>query len=279
METSPTAQRRTLGDFVRTHRARLKPAALGLPEGTRRRTPGLRREELAQLCGMSATWITWVEQGRDVAASAIALARLARTLQLSPAERAYLFDLAGKHDPSTPPAPAAMDAPPALTAALAAIAAPAYVLDRCWNARAWNAAAARLFVGWLDGARDGECDGSAPRNLLHYIFRDPAARALIPDWADRARRVVAEFRADHGRHLDDRAMTALADALRAQSPEFAAAWEAHDVVEREGGVRRFAHPRDGALRFEQITFTLAARPEFKLVMLTPLAGAPGREGT
>ncbi len=270
MEASPTAQRRTLGDFVRTHRARLKPAALGLPEGTRRRTPGLRREELAQLCGMSATWITWVEQGRDVAASAIALARLARTLQLSPAERAYLFDLAGKHDPSTPPAPAAMDAPPALVDALAAIAAPAYVLDRCWNARAWNAAAAQLFVGWLDGAPDA----AAPRNLLRYIYSDPAARALIPDWAERGRRVVAEFRAEHGRHLDDRAMTALVDALRTESVDFARAWEAHDVVEREGGLRRFVHPLDGPRAFEQIAFTLAARPEFKLVMLLPLAAAP-----
>ena len=260
-------RRKALGDFVRAHRTRLTPAALGLPEGARRRTPGLRREELAQLCGMSATWITWIEQGRDVAASATALGRLARTLHLSPAERAYLFELAGKRDPSTPAHDDAMDAPPALAATLAAIAVPAYLLDRAGNARAWNAAAARLFVGWLDA--------QPPPNLLRYIFCAPAARALIPDWAERGRRVVAEFRADHGRHLDDRAMAALVEELRGESADFAAAWEAHDVVEREGGLRRFVHPEDGPLEFEQITFVLAARPEFKLVMLTPARTAAG----
>src|SRR5258708_37375977 len=99
MLTAPSAaQRRVLGDFLRAHRARLTPASLGLSDGERRRTPGLRREEVAQLCGMSATWYSWIEQGRDVSASPAALARLARTLQLSAAARAYLFELAGKRD-------------------------------------------------------------------------------------------------------------------------------------------------------------------------------------
>src|SRR5262245_908301 len=149
-----TTQRRALGAFVRAHRARLTPTALGLQAGARRRTPGLRREEVAQLCGMSATWYTWIEQGRDVAASPAALGRLAQVLQLSPAERVYLFELAGRRDPARA-APAAMDAPPALVASLAAIAHPAYVLDRTVTARAWNPAAARLFVGWLDGPKEG----------------------------------------------------------------------------------------------------------------------------
>src|SRR5713226_8903042 len=107
-------QRRELGEFIWSHRERLAPAAIGLAAGSRRRTPGLRREEVAQLCGLSATWYTWIEQGRDVSVSPTALARLARTLQLSPAERAYLFDLVGKRDPSGPRAEGAMDAPPAI---------------------------------------------------------------------------------------------------------------------------------------------------------------------
>jgi transcriptional regulator with XRE-family HTH domain len=254
-------QRRALGDFVRAHRARLTPAALGLPAGGRRRTPGLRREEVAQLCGMSATWITWIEQGRDVAASPAALARLARVLQLSPAERAYLFELAARRDPVLP-APAAMDAPAALVASLAAIAQPAYVIDRTVTARAWNDAAARLFVGWLDGEHD--------RNLLRYIFLSRAARRLIVGWEERARRVVAEFRADTTRHLDDPAITALIADLRARSPAFTRMWDAQDVVDRAGGVRGFAHP-DGLQHYEQLTFVLASRPEFKLVMLVPAA--------
>src|SRR5215470_1421224 len=124
-------KRRELGDFLRAHRARLTPASLGLPAGGRRRTPGLRREEVAQACGMSATWYTWLEQGRDVSASPSTIAGLAGALRLTPAERAYLFELAGKRDPAAPPsAPAddGMDVPPALARALAAIATPAYLL-------------------------------------------------------------------------------------------------------------------------------------------------------
>jgi transcriptional regulator with XRE-family HTH domain len=254
-----TAQLRALGDFLRAHRARLTPAMVGLADGTRRRTPGLRREEVAQLCGISATWYTWIEQGRDVSVSPAALARLARTLLLSAAERAYLFELAGRRDPSSPADDPSGDAPPALATAISAIACPAYLLDRNWNARAWNASAARLFVGWLDGPAD--------RNLLRYIFLSPQARALICDWEDRARRVLAEFRADSSRHIEDAQMHALIDELRRHSAAFATLWGEHGVVGREGGARTFNHPADGFLRYEQITFNLANRPGFKMVML------------
>ena len=255
------AQRRALGEFLRAQRARLSPATLGLPDGRRRRTPGLRREEVAEQSGISATWYSWIEQGRDVSVSPTALARLARALQLSAAERAYLFELAAKRDPS-PEAGTAMAAPPALVAALERIALPAYVLDRAWNASAWNKAAAHLFAGWLD---------SGERNLLRYIFLAPAARKLIPDWPERGRRVVAEFRADTSRHLEDPELGGLVEDLRRRSEFFAALWREHGVVSREGGERRFRHPTDGLLRYEQITFTLAGRPDFKLVMLVTAA--------
>ncbi len=263
MATQTAAQRRALGDFLRAHRARLSPASVGLPVGARRRTPGLRREEVAQSCGMSATWYTWLEQGRDVSASPTALAGLAGALRLTPAERAYLFTLAGKRDPSAPPVAddAGMDVPPALGQALATIAAPAYLLDRAWNARAWNDEAARLFVGWLDRGSD--------RNLLRYVFLSPVARTAIPDWESRARRVLAEFRAAASRHLDDPALAALIDDLKRRSALFARAWSEHAVVDRAGGARRFAHPRAGRLSYEQIAFTMASRPDFTLVMLVP----------
>src|ERR1700755_3473027 len=132
-------QQRTLGEFLRAHRARLSPAGLGLPAGQRRRTPGLRREEVAQRCGLSVTWYTWLEQGRDVAASPQTLASLARALQLTPAERAYLFQIAGRLDPDAAHGPEEeADVPPTLADALASISGPAYVLDRLWNARACN---------------------------------------------------------------------------------------------------------------------------------------------
>lgn len=267
---TPDSRRRTLGDFLRAHRARLSPASIGLAGGRRRRTPGLRREEVAQTSGLSATWITWLEQGRDVSASPHALAALAGALQLTPAERAYLFELAGKRDPAAPE-PAGtdgMDAPPALAEAVAAMTVPAYVLDRAWNARAWNEAAARLFLGWLDRAAD--------RNLLRYVFLSKTARRIIPDWETRARRVLAEFRAETSRHLDDPAIAALIRELTGESPLFARAWRAHDVIGRAGGERSFDHPRRGRLHFEQVSFNLASRPDFKLVMLMPRGRPPKR---
>src|SRR5262252_5726947 len=145
MATSATLDRRhALGAFLMARRARIGPAALGLPEAGRRRTPGLRREEVAQLAGLSVTWYTWIEQGRDVSVSPTALARLARALRLTAAERTYLFDLAGKRDPAAPAAPVASEIPAGLAEAVVAIAAPAYVLDRQWNAIAWNPPASRL---------------------------------------------------------------------------------------------------------------------------------------
>jgi transcriptional regulator with XRE-family HTH domain len=194
----PAKKRRELGDFLRAHRARLSPASLGLPAFGRRRTPGLRREEVAQACGMSPTWYTWLEQGRDIAASPPALSALARALQLTPAERAYLFELADRRDPhlSGRGGDEGMDVPPALARAIAAIDGPAYLLDSLWNARAWNRPAAALFVGWLDGAHHATGD----RNLLRYVFLSPVARKIIPDWQARARRVLAEFQpASRGR--------------------------------------------------------------------------------
>jgi len=255
------AQRRALGDFLRARREALAPAAIGLPAGARRRTPGLRREEAAQLAGLSTTWYSWLEQGRDVSVSPAALARLAAALRLDAAARLYLFELAGRRDPQPAPAGAAA-LPPALAACLEAIAVPAYVLDRLWTARAWNRPAERLLAGWLDQS------DPAP-NLLRFVFLSAAARTLIPDWRARARRVLAEFRADCAAHLDDAEVRALLADLRAGNPDFAALWQLHGVTGREGGPRSFRHPTDALRRFDQTTFAVAGRPDLKLVLLTP----------
>jgi transcriptional regulator with XRE-family HTH domain len=258
LDASPA---RALGDFIRAHRERLTPQAVGLPPGPRRRTPGLRREEVAQLCGVSPTWYTWIEQGRSVSASAEALARIATALQMSRAERAYLFELAAQRDPDEP-ARSGGDLPATLTTAVQLIDSPAYVLDRQWDALVWNAHAAHLFAGWLDGEADG-----TTRNLLRFTFTSPAARALIVDWETRARRLAAEFRADAIRHLNDAPTRALIDSLSAASEAFAHYWASQDVGEREGGVREFMHPRDGHLVYQQITLKPAHREDLKLVLL------------
>src|SRR5215831_7226224 len=123
----------SLSTFLRALRERQSPVEFGLAAGSRRRTPGLRREEVAQLCGLSVTWYTWIEQGRDVSVSASALARLARGLRLSRAERGYLFEVAGKRDPER--SGAGDDPPDAVLACVDAINGPAYILDRTWSAR------------------------------------------------------------------------------------------------------------------------------------------------
>lgn len=250
-----------LGEFIRAHRERTSPASVGLSSGGRRRTPGLRREELAQLCEVSPTWLTWLEQGREVAASGKLLARMAEVLQLSAAERTYLFSLAERLDPQHD-AEAVEDGEP-LGEIVAAVDAPAYILDRQWNAVAWNQHAAALFGGWLDVA---EAEPVQP-NLLRFMFRDPAARGLIVDWEDRAHRLVAEFRADIGKHASEPALAALIAELSQDSAAFRALWTSQDVVSREGGLRRFHHPRAGELRFNQVTLHLAKRHDLKLVIL------------
>ncbi|HEY4202463.1 MAG TPA: helix-turn-helix transcriptional regulator [Devosiaceae bacterium] len=250
-----------LGEFIRSHREKLQPEMFGLASGVRRRTPGLRREELAQLAGVSTTWFTWIEQGRDVSMSPMALSRLARIMRLTAPERAYLFDLAGKRDPQAQPDSGLDHLPDGIVAAVMAIGTPAYLLDRAWNALAWNEPAGRLFVGWLDGEAD--------RNLLRYVFLNPLAQQLIADWQARAFRLAAEFRADYSRSLAAPEPRALVEALRQRSPFFDDAWQAHAVVDREGGERTFNHPADGFLRYEQVTFLAARHQDIKLVILTP----------
>jgi transcriptional regulator with XRE-family HTH domain len=252
----PPDQRRQLGAFLRAHREALAPEIAG--QG-RRRTPGLRREEVAQLCGLSTTWYTWVEQGRDIALSAAALARLADALRLTTAERGYLFELTRRRDPAPPVSGSDhAPAPPELVAALQAMTAPAYLLDRLWHARGWNDAAGRLFAPWFD---------SGETSLLRYVFLDATAPTFIFDWENRARRLLAEFRADTAHNPDDPAMRDLVGDLLHSSAAFARFWNSHAVLAREGGARAFNHPRDGVLRYEQITLVPAAHPDHKLVML------------
>ena len=266
---SGAARRKTLGEFLRTARARISPLDVGLPAGVRRRTPGLRREELAQLCDISATWYTWIEQGRDISVSPSVWARLSDVLRLSRAERHYLFDLAETADPNAMHV-GADPLPEGLADCVHAIATPAYILDRCWNVMACNQAFVSLFRGWpnevRDTAPDTESEAPLP-NLLHYIFLHPVARDLVVDWEARASRVTAEFRADAGSHIDEPDVKAVLDQLQQESQVFAYWWTRQAVVEREGGERKFRSAEGVLLSYQQYTFRLSTRPDCKLVML------------
>jgi hypothetical protein len=196
-----------------------------------------------------------------VQASPQALGRLAVALHLTRAERAYLFELAGRRDPEAAAHEDIDDAPASLSAMVGALDYPAYGLDRFWNACCWNAAAADLFTGWLSEG--------CQRNLLRFIFLDAAAKLLIPAWKDRARRVLAEFRVDYSHSFSDPQMNAMLDGLRRESPLFAAIWREQVVLDREGGERMFAHPKRGPLSYMQHTYRPLDRPDHKLVMLMP----------
>ena len=259
-DTSATLRRQALGRFLREARAHVQPQDWGLPIGSRRRTPGLRREEVAQLCAISVTWYTWIEQGRDVSISSTVCARIAKTLKLSRAQRQYLFELAACTDPEAGKAEL-NPLPLGLSECVNYIQAPAYILDRSWNVLASNDALVDLFNGWPTRTRSP--------NLLRYIFLDPAASHLVVDWEKRAQRVVGEFRADVGSHVDEPEVRALVSELQEQSEIFAKWWGRQMVTEREGGARDFQHPSQGLLLFQQFTFRLAMRSDCKLVMLLP----------
>lgn len=257
MTTSDT--KHMLGEFIRAHRER---QSIPVRSATRRRTPGMRREELAEAAGVSATWITWLEQGRNVTASAGALARLADALHLSSAERASLFDLSGKRDPARPDA-AHNELLPGLLALPGHMTVPAYLLDHNWTARAWNKQAEQLFPGWLDAQAE-------ERNLLKFVFLNDSARTLIADWPERAQRLVAEFHADFIRRPAEAGLQTLVEVLSSQSKVFAQYWNEQAVLHREGGARSFHHPTLGQLHFLQTTLLVASQQECKLVCLAPV---------
>jgi transcriptional regulator with XRE-family HTH domain len=239
---------------------------VGLPAGRRRRTPGLRREELAQLCGVSPTWIAWLEQGRVKSVSVPTMAALATALKLSRAERAYLSELTGRPDPMRGLAPPGSGE--SLQKLIDAIDSPAYVLDRHWDPVAWNRAASTLFEPWL--ASPAPNSGDAPCNLLRFVFLRPEARKLIADWAERAERVVAEFRADTARWRGDPVTDALVAELCNASPDFNRYWRQQKVLARDGGLRAFIHEGRKRSKYEQFALSALMHPDLKVTVLVPV---------
>ena len=251
-----------LGAFLKNRRGRIDPTSLGLVRG-RRRTPGLRREEVAQRAHVSVTWYTWLEQGRGGAPSADVLDRLSRALALSGDEREHLFLLAQHRPPEPQGDDAVGDVPPQLQRLLDSLdASPAYVRNPGWNVVAWNAAAAAVLTDYA--ARPPE-----ERNILRLLFTDLAIRAALPEWEDVAREVVAAFRADSARAGTCNGVTALIDELGRTSPEFAAIWADGAVRTHGAGRKRMMHAEAGALALDYTSLMVAGRPDLGLVIFTP----------
>lgn len=256
---------REMGEFLRAIRERQSPESHGIPKGARRRTTGLRREEVASLCGISPTWYTWIEQGRTNAISVSTLMSLCQGLQLSLAERSYLFQLANRSDPM---APAIHDADVAAHQGLVSdIQSPAYMLDRHWDVIAWNTQAARLFKSWLPNPK-GKFR-PFEKNILKFVFKNQDAKEFIVDWKERAHRLVAEYRADSASWHDDPLHQALIEELSQTCQEFRLAWKSQKVLAREGGVRSFLF-KDSIKNFQQFTLRMAQQNDVKLIILHPL---------
>ncbi len=259
-------RRRELADFLRTRRGRLAPERVGLPRGARRRTPGLRREEVAQLADVGTTWYTWLEQERAIRVSAQVLDSIARALQLDGAERRHLFLLADQPLPPLPP-PFEERVSPALQRLLDAQGRnPAYVVGRRWDRIAWNGAARAVFD-------DFPTLPPRERNTVWRLFTDPTKRRFHVDWVGTAQHVLAQFRADSARHVGDPWFTELIDDLHRASPEFRAWWPRHDVWGNPDGRKELEHPCSGRLVLEHTTLQVPDAPDLKVIMYTPLPEA------
>jgi transcriptional regulator with XRE-family HTH domain len=260
---SERLRRAELADFLRTRRAALKPGDVGLPSGGRRRTPGLRREEVAQLAGMGATWYTWLEQGREVRASLDVLESLARALRLDQAERSHLI-LLGRGEEAPPCKSPAERVSPTLRRLIENLGPnPAYVLGRRWDYLAWNDAAVALLGDFAALPR-------AARNHAWQTFTDPARREMFTDWERSSRVLVAKFRSDSARHIGDPGFESLIRALRKSSPEFSRAWDRHEVSTSGEGRKDLRHPVAGMMSFSHAVFHPAEKLEQRLVLYTPL---------
>lgn len=263
--TDSAVRRRELGAFLRSRRERITPDEVGLPRTARRRTPGLRREELALLAGMSATWYTYLEQGRDIRPSEQVLRALASALRLTDHERDHLFHLAGTAGPVREADPPETPDPALASIPLLLQPNPAYLTNAAYDVVGRNPAATELFTG-LDTAV-----GPGP-NLVLWMFTEPVARDVLVDWEREAQGLLARLRAAAGRHPTDRRIAALVERLHAESPEVRAWWPRYDIQSSHAGTKRLRHPRFGLITLAHTAFHVADRPELTLVVYTDPRG-------
>ena len=252
-------QRRQLIDFLKGCRARLAPTAVGLPDTSRRRTPGLRREDVAAIAGVSVTWYTWLEQGRKIQVSADVLERVCGALRLSPDEREYLFALV-QHRPPPPLATQPQDMSPSLAHMLLAVAVPAVVMTSRWDVIAWNDYT-RIF-------RDYARLAPEQRNLLRILLIEDESYQHDPQQYElMARRVLSRFRVDYSQTLGDPSFEALIAELTARSAIFRRLWNSPEVMSRSEGVGRYPHL--GGVSFEHSSYVPEGSPTLRVVIYVP----------
>ncbi|MFQ6550050.1 helix-turn-helix transcriptional regulator [Aestuariibius sp. 2305UL40-4] len=254
------AEENRLSAFLKDRRKRLDPAAFGF--SGRRRTPGLRREEVAARANISTTWYTWLEQGRGGPPSPRVLESLADALMLTDVEREHLFLVGVGRPPKAQPA-SSDGVTPRLQRFLDALTFnPATIVTPHWDVIAWNDAARVALTDYAALSKD-------ERNVLYRMFLDPDTRAAQEDWEDIARFLVATFRAETARAGEDDRAAELRAELTGRSSEFAAMWADNDVRSTGEGIKRIRHPSAGPIAFEFSSFAVDGRPDLKLVAYTP----------
>ncbi|MBY8887861.1 helix-turn-helix transcriptional regulator [Streptomyces sp. PTM05] len=262
MSASTDIRRRELADFLRSRRERITPEQVGLPRGARRRTPGLRREEVAQLSAVGVTWYTWLEQARDIQVSAQVLDAVARTLMLDPTERAHLFVLAGLPDPVP-----GSDCPyltPSLLEVLDQLEPlPACVMNSRYDILAYNRS-----YGWL--VEDLDALPPEERNILWLVFTDPDWREAVIDRDQVIRRCTAQFRAAMAEHVAEPVWKLQVKRLQQASEEFREVWSEHEVVRPSSTTKRFLNKRFGLLNMVHSSMWLGQRSGSRMVVYTPL---------
>ena len=261
--TPDEIRRLQLGEFLRNRRAHVAPSDVGLVATPRRRAPGLRREEVAQLAGISASWYAWLEQKRPIRVSPRTLDNLARVLLLNPAERIQLFQLALRQPviEGTSQREHVSSATQRMLDQFDNIAA--FIRGRRWDILAWNRAARAFFFDFEKVPLD-------ERNLVWLFFTRPELRSLIGvDWRARAQDVLARFRLDYGRHAGDADFLQLVERLSAVSPEFARWWPRFDVLPQVEGRKQYNHSVAGLIVAEHFTFSMTDNPDLRITVFSP----------
>jgi transcriptional regulator with XRE-family HTH domain len=264
---APIDPRAELNEFLRSRRARLRPEDLGVPTfGRRRRVPGLRREELAQLAGVSVAYYTRLEQGNGQNVSAEVLGSIARALRLSESERDHLFHLAKPQPVGNGQPPQHQHVRPDVVELIDSLdGAPAYVWGRRGDVLAWNKAAAAVFGRWFDRP-------DQDRNWARIVFLEPGSRNFFLDWDSKASEVVHQLRLDAGMHPHDPLVAALVAELQEKSPDFRQIWASHNVRRFSHGSLRIRHEGIGALALRYETLTL---PDDREQSVTIYRAEPG----
>ena len=262
MTSADDTRRRELRDFLMAHRSSISPASLGLPTGGRRRTAGLRREELATVAGVSATWYTWLEQGRDIKVSADTLGRIAVALHLTATDTAYLFSLALVTQPEPPIAERPTGWQQGFQPLLDAFRGPAFIVDPCWDVEAFNRIAEGIY-------RFAEHADPLGRNHVWRFFMDPKRRALYPDWDAMAETTVGVFRAAYARRVGEPRFEQVLRSLMVDSEKFRTLWAAQRTAPLTPVHIRILLPQFGEVTVSSTRLSVPGRDDHLIVLLPP----------